>query len=57
MVSGVFCDQFLMGIMPVRQIGGVQFEEDTVTKELMKKYQDMVSESIKSHKIQSQTFK
>ena len=34
-----FVTNSLMGIMPVRQIGGVRFEEDTVTKELMKKYQ------------------
>lgn len=34
-----FVTNSLMGIMPVRQIGGVRFKEDTVTKELMKKYQ------------------
>ena len=33
-----FVTNSLMGILPVRQIGGVRFKEDTVTKELMKKY-------------------
>ena len=39
-----------MGIMPVRQIGGIRFEEDRVTKELMRKYQDMVQETINKKK-------
>ena len=42
-----FVTNSLMGIMPVRQIGEIRFEEDQVTKELMRKYQDMV----RKHKI------
>lgn len=41
-----FVTNSLMGIMPVRQIGGVRFEEDTVTKELMRKYQEMVRDTV-----------
>ena len=41
-----FVTNSLMGIMPVRQIGGIRFEEDHVTKELMRKYQDMIGETI-----------
>lgn len=41
-----FVTNSLMGIMPVRQIGGIRFEEDHVTKELMQKYQDMVRETV-----------
>ena len=45
-----FVTNSLMGIMPVRQIGGIRFEEDRVTKELMRKYQDMVQETINKKK-------
>ena len=41
-----FVTNSLMGIMPVRQIGGVRFEEDTVTKELMKKYQKNIYQKV-----------
>jgi len=34
-----------MGIMPVRQIGGIQFEEDKVTRELMRRYRKMVRDT------------
>ncbi len=33
-----FVTNSLMGIMPVRQIGGIRFEEDKVTRELMRRY-------------------
>ena len=45
-----FVTNSLMGIMPVRQIGEIRFEEDRVTKELMRKYQDMVQETINKKK-------
>ena len=45
-----FVTNSLMGIMPVRQIGGIRFEEDRVTKKLMRKYQDMVQETINKKK-------
>ena len=41
-----FVTNSLMGIMPVRQIGGVRFEEEKVTKELMRKYQEMVRKTV-----------
>ena len=35
-----------MGIMPVRQIGEIRFEEGKITKELMRKYQAMVQRTV-----------
>ena len=41
-----FVTNSLMGIMPVRQIEGIRFVEDKVTKELMAKYQKMVRDTV-----------
>ena len=40
-----FVTNSLMGIMPVRQIGGIRFEEDKVTRELMRRYRKMVRDT------------
>ena len=40
-----FVTNSLMGIMPVRQIGGFRFEEDKVTRELMRRYRKMVRDT------------
>ncbi len=37
-----FVTNSLMGIMPVRQIGEIRFEEECVARELMKKYQALI---------------
>ena len=41
-----FVTNSLMGIMPVRQIGEIRFEEGKITKELMRKYQAMVQRTV-----------
>ena len=45
-----FVTNSLMGIMPVRQIGSVYFEEDKITRELMAKYRNMIAETIRQRK-------
>ena len=46
-----FVTNSLMGIMPVRQIGGIQFEEDKVTRELMRRYRKMVRDTANKKQI------
>ena len=46
-----FVTNSLMGIMPVRQIEGIRFEEDKVTKELMGKYQKMVRDTVNKKQV------
>ena len=46
-----FVTNSLMGIMPVRQIGGIRFEEDKVTRELMRRYQKMVRDTANKKQI------
>ena len=46
-----FVTNSLMGIMPVRQIGGIRFEEDKVTRELMRRYRKMVRDTANKKQI------
>lgn len=46
-----FVTNSLMGIMPVRQIEGIRFEEDKVTKELLGKYQKMVRDTVNKKQV------
>ena len=46
-----FVTNSLMGIMPVRQIRGIRFEEDKVTRELMRRYRKMVRDTANKKQI------